>query len=123
PHSAARAHGADVSLGTDNVMLGSPDVLAALNFLTLATRLGTHGEAVDATELLRAATIGSARAIGIDDSLGSITPGKSASLVVFDLRRDSLAFTTNPVASLVQRATASDISTVVVDGEVVHGAL
>lgn len=123
PYAQAVSCGAHVGLGTDNLMLGSPDVLAELGFLALASRLGASDSTVDATALLRAVTIEGARAIGVDDRLGSITPGKSASLVVFDMRRDSLAYSTNPVASLVQRATAADISAVVVDGKVVHGAL
>lgn len=123
PFASARERGADVALGTDNLMLGSPDILAELDFLSLATRLHGDDARVDASELLRAATIGAARAIGLDDSLGSITPGKSASLAIFDLRRDSLAYSVDPVASIVHRASAADISAVIIDGEVVHGAL
>lgn len=124
PYSAARTLGATVGLGTDNLMLGSPDVLAEVSFLGLMLRASAERRtAVDARELLHTATVGGARAIGVDDRLGSIVPGKSASLVVFDLRRDSLAYSTDAIASIVQRATAADISAVLIDGEVVHGTL
>lgn len=124
PYAAARALGATLGLGTDNLMLGSPDILAELNFLGLMLRATANDPAaVDARSLLRAATIDGARALAIDGDLGSITPGKSASLVVFDLRRDSLAYSTDPVASIVQRATTADIEAVLVDGAVVYGGL
>lgn len=124
PYAAALSLGATVALGTDNLMLGSPDVLAEANFLALMLRAAERNPAAaDARGLLHSATLGGARALRIDASLGSITPGKSASLIVFDLRRDSLAYSTDPVASIVQRATAADIEAVLIDGEVVHGTL
>lgn len=124
PYGSARSLGATVGLGTDNVMLGSPDVLGELNFLGLMLRAATNSPAViGARDLLHAATLGGARAIGVDDSLGSIAVGKSASLVVVDLRRDSLAYSTDALASIVQRATVADITAVLIDGEVVHGTL
>jgi cytosine/adenosine deaminase-related metal-dependent hydrolase len=124
PYFSARALGATIALGTDNLMLGSPDILAEMNFLALMLRSASQKPAViDERALLHAATLGGARAIGIDDTLGSIAPGKSASLVVIDLRRDNLKYSTNPIASLIQRATIADIEAVIIDGEVVHGAL
>lgn len=124
PFFAAKVHGATVGLGTDNLMLGSPDILAEVNFLALMLRsIAGNPAVVDERALLHAATLGGARAIGIGDTHGSIAPGKSASFVIFDRRRDNLAYSTDPIASLIQRATVADISAVMVDGDVVHGSL
>ena len=124
PYFSARMLGATIALGTDNLMLGSPDILAEVNFLALLLRSNSQSPAVvDERALLHAATLGGARAIGIDSTLGSIAPGKSASLVVIDLRSDNLGYSTNPIASLIQRATVADIEAVIIDGDVVHGTL
>jgi 5-methylthioadenosine/S-adenosylhomocysteine deaminase len=78
---------------------------------------------VDPRRLLAAVTTDAAKAVGLDDTLGSITVGKAASLVVVDMSSRNLAGSVNPLASLVERATAADIRAVLVDGAVVHGAI
>lgn len=71
------------------------------------------------SEVLEMATMGGAKAVGLDHLIGSITPGKKADL--FLTRCDSLRMcpVTDPVGALVQYATTSDIDTVFINGEVV----
>jgi cytosine/adenosine deaminase-related metal-dependent hydrolase len=67
------------------------------------------------------ATLGGARALGIESSVGSLEVGKRADVVV--LRRDAIHATPRsgaPLASQVVFAhTSADVRTVVVDGRVV----
>lgn len=123
PYVEATSQGATVSLGTDNVMTSSPDLLAEVDFLARAMRSvnGDPGVA-DARRLLRSLTVDAARTLGLDD-LGYLDRGKAATLVVFDARRQNLARSLNPIASIVSRAEAADIEAVMVDAAVVHGAL
>ena len=55
--------------------------------------------ALDAFSALRAATLGGAKAIGFDDRVGSIEPGKEADLVCVDLS----ALETQPLHHVVSQ--------------------
>ena len=71
------------------------------------------------SEVLQMATLGGAKAVGLDHQIGSITHGKKADLIL--TRCDSLRLvpTHDPVDALVQYANASDIDTVFINGEIV----
>ena len=124
PFHLAAERGARLALGTDNVMISSPDLLTEMDFLGRALRVITRDPAVlTARQILSSTTIDAARVLQLDDELGSITAGKSASLVVFDLDSLNLGATVDPIASLVQRASANDIRAVLIDGVIAHGSL
>ncbi|KAL0564498.1 hypothetical protein V5O48_017547 [Marasmius crinis-equi] len=63
-------------------------------------------------------TIQGARAIGMEEKIGSIAVGKLADLVVFDGDTPAMicAAQNDPVAAIVLFSTSSDISTVIIDG-------
>jgi 5-methylthioadenosine/S-adenosylhomocysteine deaminase len=72
-----RSAGLAVGLGTDSPASGGDyDVRAEARACARV-----HGGALGADELLRMATLGSAEALGLDDEVGSLTPGKRADLV------------------------------------------
>ena len=124
PYAAAIAAGAVVGLGTDNVMMSSPDLFAEVDFLGRSVRSANADPAVlDARTLLASLTIDGARTLQLDDVLGSLAVGKSASIVAVDMTSNNLAYSLDPIASLIERATAADIRAVLVDGRLVHGAL
>ncbi|MDX1435476.1 MAG: amidohydrolase family protein [Anaerolineales bacterium] len=70
-------------------------------------------------DVLEFATIEGARACGLEDRVGSITPGKQADLVM--LRRDTLNLTplNDPGGSVVQAAGPGNVDTVMVAGRIV----
>jgi cytosine/adenosine deaminase-related metal-dependent hydrolase len=74
------ARGVRVALGTDS-LASNPDldILAEARFVH-----GRHPD-VPGANLLRMATLSGAEALGWDDATGSLTPGKSADLVVVPL--------------------------------------
>ncbi|GAB6878672.1 amidohydrolase family protein [Halorubrum gandharaense] len=80
---------------------------------------------VDAQRALELATIDGARALGLDDRIGSITPGKRADLTIIDGDHVNTAPVHNPVETVVFQAGVANVDTVVVDGTVVKrdGAL
>ncbi|MPZ52965.1 MAG: amidohydrolase family protein [Acidimicrobiia bacterium] len=124
PMVAALRAGASVGFGTDNVMLTSPEVLAEAQYYLFASRGRTGDTAVvTADQLLRSLTIETARALGVEDTFGSITPGKGAHLVCFDMRHPNLKNSMDPVATIVSRATAGDIEATLYQGQVAAGVL
>jgi 5-methylthioadenosine/S-adenosylhomocysteine deaminase len=79
--------GLRVGFGTDGV--ASNNRLDLLDDVRLASLLakGTSGDAaaVPARQALHTATLGGARAIGLGDSIGSLSAGKAADLIALDL--------------------------------------
>ena len=65
-------------------------------------------------------TIKGARAIQMEDKLGSIKVGKLADLVIFDGNSPGMICATeeDPVAAIVLHSSVRDIDTVIVDGEI-----
>jgi 5-methylthioadenosine/S-adenosylhomocysteine deaminase len=64
------------------------------------------------------ATLGGARALGLDRDIGSLETGKAADLVVLDARRPHLRPHVSPLGNLVHTAQGRDVRFVVVDGEI-----
>jgi len=64
------------------------------------------------------ATMGGARALGLDDEIGSIEVGKAADLVVFDANRPHLRPHVNPLGNLVHTGQGRDVRLVMVAGDI-----
>ena len=69
-------------------------------------------------KVLEMATIDAAHALGVQDDLGSLEPGKQADIVLVDMRKPHLWPPNMPVTRLAHFANAADVDTVVVDGEI-----
>jgi cytosine/adenosine deaminase-related metal-dependent hydrolase len=69
-------------------------------------------------QVLEMATIGGARALGLDREIGSLEPGKRADIIVVDSRRPHLWPPAEPVHRLTRFACGADIATVVVAGRI-----
>ncbi|MCW4036023.1 MAG: amidohydrolase family protein [Candidatus Bathyarchaeota archaeon] len=76
-------------------------------------------------EFLELATRKGAEALGIEDKVGSIEPGKRADVNIFDMLNPYLTPTRDPLTSIVLYGTPGDIDTVLVDGKILkrNGAL
>ena len=106
--------GVNVTLGTDNM---SEDMFDAMRIGIVVNR-GMRGDGQNPTpaEILSWATANGARALGRDD-LGSLDAGKKADLTVVRLDRPHLTPLLDVTSSLVHYAQASDVESVMVDGE------
>jgi cytosine/adenosine deaminase-related metal-dependent hydrolase len=124
PLKGARDAGIKLALGSDNAMLNTADALKEMDFMARTTPAVTGDSgAVQAIELLRAATIGGARTLGLSDRLGSIAAGKSASLIVFDTTTPNFANSADLAASVVLSAAQVDIEAVLINGVPAYGSL
>ena len=75
--------------------------------------------AMDARTVLKMATIQSARALGLNQAIGSLETGKKADLIVIDTHKPHLTPMYNPVSHLVYAAMGSDVTTSIINGTVV----
>jgi len=71
-----------------------------------------------ARRALELATIEGARSMGVDNVVGSISPGKRADLIVVNTRALNLAVMGDPVGMIVEAASPANVETVVVDGRI-----
>jgi cytosine/adenosine deaminase-related metal-dependent hydrolase len=115
------ARGVPVGLGTDAA--NNSNLVETLRAVYLAAVLFKDGRRdvrmIPAETALEMATIGGARALGLDAEIGSLEPGKRADLVLFDTRRAEWRTLWNPVNNLVYSADGRSVHTVIVDGRVV----
>jgi 5-methylthioadenosine/S-adenosylhomocysteine deaminase len=117
------AAGATVGLGTDG-----PAAACFLDMFREIHLAGTgHKEArldwtlISPYQALELATIGSARAMLLEDEIGTLEPGKKADLILLDLMRPEMIpwHEDNLLANLVYSGSGSLVHTVLVDGRVV----
>src|SRR5207248_11542352 len=79
-----------------------------------------HGPpGIPAVDLFELATLGGARALGLDADVGSIEVGKLADLAILDLRRAHAAGAEDVYTQLVYSARSADVQLVLVGGQIV----
>ncbi|MDH3754295.1 MAG: amidohydrolase [Acidimicrobiia bacterium] len=115
------AAGVNVAMGCDGAPSNAnSDLLRDLRIAChiargrAGSRLGLGSETV-----LEMATLNGARALGIDDQVGSIEAGKKADFITIDTDAPHLQPVWNPVATVVFAAQGGDVDTVVIDGRIV----
>jgi 5-methylthioadenosine/S-adenosylhomocysteine deaminase len=69
--------------------------------------------------MLRLATLDGARVWGLQDEIGSLSPGKQADIAILDLRSPHLDGFGDPVAVMLLDAGPADVETVIVGGDIV----
>jgi 5-methylthioadenosine/S-adenosylhomocysteine deaminase len=69
-------------------------------------------------ELIRIATIVAARVLGMDDRIGSLTPGKRADIVLIDKGPFGSSIEPDACAHVLLQTSPRDIDTVMVDGQI-----
>jgi 5-methylthioadenosine/S-adenosylhomocysteine deaminase len=74
---------------------------------------------MDALTVLKMATINGARALGLDRAIGSLEIGKKADLIIIDTNKPHLTPMYNPVSHLVYAVMGSDVTTSIINGNVV----
>jgi len=97
--------GVTVGVGTDNVMLNSPNMFSEMEFMCKAL---LH----DDRQVFKMCTLNGAKILGIDQLVGSISEGKEGRVMVIDRKSDNMWGSSDPIASLVRRAEPSDIMAV-----------
>lgn len=119
PLARLRAAGVNVAIGTDGAASNNRlDVLGELHTATLLAK-GSSGDAavIPAAEALELATLGGARALGLERQIGSIAPGKQADLITVRLDEPDCLPVFDPIAQIVYSAGRAQVRDVWVAGE------
>jgi 5-methylthioadenosine/S-adenosylhomocysteine deaminase len=122
-----RRRGVNVALGTDGAASNNrQDVLGEMRLASLLAKVSTgDAAALPARDALHMATLGGARALGLDGRIGSLAAGKDADLVAIDLAGVAQQPVYDPVSHLLNAVDRADVSHVWVAGTplVADGAL
>ncbi|EAP98063.1 putative N-ethylammeline chlorohydrolase [Janibacter sp. HTCC2649] len=115
-----RAHGIPLGIGTDGCASSNDlDMWQAMRQAAHLAALTSGDPAIDAEQIVRAATIDGAHALGLDDLIGSLEVGKRADIVLLDLDQPHLTPVHDVPALLVHAAGRGDVTDVLVDGRIV----
>jgi 5-methylthioadenosine/S-adenosylhomocysteine deaminase len=111
--------GISVSLGADGAACNNRlDMFTEMRTMALLQK-ALHGpEVIPAAQALRMATTGGARALGLENEIGSLEIGKRADVVILNL--NSLHSTPNAadiVSAIVYSGQSDDVQSVVIDGK------
>ena len=109
-----------LALGTDNVMINSPDMFREMDFLWKVT-MGIKKKRIDPKNILKMATVNGGKILKKD--IGIIQNKKIADCIFLDKHALDLEPMHNPHASIVHRASESTIKAVMIEGKVVHGKI
>lgn len=117
--AAYAAAGLRRGIGTDGCSSSNDlDMWVAMRLAALLARLvAGRPDAASAAEIVRAATLEGARALGLGDLIGSVEVGKRADLILLDLDQAHLTPVHDVHALLVYAAGRADVVDAFVDGE------
>ncbi len=110
--------GVNVALGTDGAASNNDlDLVGEMRTAALLAKgVARSASAVPAAAALRMATINGARALGLEEEIGSLEPGKSADLVAIDLGDPETQPIYHPVSQLVYAAGRNQVRHVWIQG-------
>ncbi|HJX23273.1 MAG TPA: amidohydrolase [Candidatus Bathyarchaeia archaeon] len=112
--------GVNVALGTDATgTYGTQDMFLSMKFAAAIHKLNAMDPtAITAKDVLRMATRNGARALGLQDEIGSIEIGKKADVILVDTRKPHITPFHDITAAIVYLSRSDDVDTTIVDGKV-----
>ena len=115
------AEGIAVSLGADGAACNNRlDMFTEMRSMALLQKARHGPEVIPAKQALHIATIGGAQALGREKEIGTLETGKQADVTILDLNSlHSTPCSSDPVSAVVYSAQASDVRSVVINGQVV----
>ncbi|MEM1658437.1 MAG: amidohydrolase family protein [Candidatus Jordarchaeales archaeon] len=110
--------GVKVCLGTDNVMINSPDLFREMDFLGKVVRARSGVRALSAKSILKMVTVNPAEVLKLNS--GWIERGRAADIVIIDLEAPNVKPVHHPYQALVHRVKSENVVSVYVNGVKVH---
>ena len=110
----------NIALGTDNVMINSPDMFREMDFIWKVS-MGLNKKRIPPKQILKMATVNATKLLS--KNIGKIENGYLADCVFLDKHAIDLEPMHDPHASIVHRASESAIRAVMIGGKIVHGKI
>ena len=122
PIPACLREGINVSLGTDGAASNNTsDMLDTIRLTGLIHKGACRdATAMSADKVMRMATAGGAKALGMGQMTGTLEVGKKADIVLFDPAKIRTIPMHEPEATIVYSSSAENIDTTIVNGKIVY---
>lgn len=128
PFRACMDHGIDISISTDTVHCGSPDLLSAMRLGLQLQRALDNEKALDmglvptrialsVRDALIWGTRNGANALGLGSKIGTLVPGKQADIVIVNRKR-AFVPSAHPLGTTVLQASGGDVDAVMIGGKI-----
>ncbi|MAA73780.1 MAG: N-ethylammeline chlorohydrolase [Salinisphaeraceae bacterium] len=119
PTAALLAAGVNVALGTDGAASNNDvDMFGEMRSAALLGKVGSgDAAALPAAAVLQMATLNGARALGLEDDIGSLETGKSADLCAINLDTPETRPVYDPISQIVYAAGREQVTDVWVAGK------
>ncbi|WP_122034848.1 amidohydrolase [Aliivibrio sp. EL58] len=110
-----------IGLGTDGPMSSNQvDLWRTLSYAANMQRLKHSDRTIMIPEqVIEMATIGGAKALHMEDEIGSLEAGKKADIIIIETQSANMMPSYDPYATLVYQANPSNVDTTIVNGKVV----
>ena len=118
--SETLAKGIPLGISIDtSALTGSSNLFAVLKLARDSENAKAESEfKMTARQALELGTIGGARSMGLDASIGSLTPGKRADLIAISPNALNMAVVTDPAHLVLEATGPENVDTVIVDGRI-----
>jgi 5-methylthioadenosine/S-adenosylhomocysteine deaminase len=119
PIPAMLREGIAVGLGSDGpASSNNHSLFQAMKFAALIQKgISLDATIITAEKAIEMATIDGARAVGLEDEIGSIEIGKKADIIVIDYETAFMTPIHHPVSAIVYSGLGNEVSSVMIDGK------
>ena len=118
--SSMQKSGCNITIGTDNVMINSPDIFREMDYLWKVT-MGMSQSRFNPKEILKMATVNAGKML--NQKIGCIKENYFADCLFINKNSLDLEPMNNVYASIVHRASENSINAVMIGGKIVNGKL
>ena len=118
--SSMQKSGCNITIGTDNVMINSPDIFREMDYLWKVT-MGMSQSRFDPRQILKMATVNAGKML--NQKIGCIKENYFADCLFINKNSLDLEPMNNVYASIVHRASENSINAVMIGGKIVNGKL
>ena len=118
--SLMQKSGCNITIGTDNVMINSPDIFREMDYLWKVT-MGMSQSRFEPKQILKMATVNAGKML--NQKIGCIKENYSADCLFINKNSLDLEPMNNVYASIVHRASENVINAVMIRGKIVNGKL
>ena len=118
--SLMQKSGCNITIGTDNVMINSPDIFREMDYLWKVT-MGMSKSRFDPKQILKMATVNAGKML--NQKIGCIKENYFADCLFINKNSLDLEPMNNVYASIVHRASENSINAVMIGGKIVNGKL
>lgn len=113
--------GVRIGLGTDGPMSGNTlSTIDEFNQVAKVHKLVNHDRAaMPPLKVIDMATMGAAKALHMEEKIGSLEVGKLADMIVIDTKAPNMVPIYNPYSALVYSANSGNVRHAIIDGKLV----